>query len=89
MLKYKPNNNGIAVIIAVTVIALLVTLVIELNRKTGSAAESANLIRQRVSLDYMTSSAIHMAMALLVKDKHESNLGKHAAGLIMPCIHYK
>jgi general secretion pathway protein K len=72
MRKYEPNNKGIAVIIAVTVIALLVAMVIELNRKTGSAAESANVIKRRVNLEYMTSSGIHLAMALLVKDKNDS-----------------
>ena len=73
MRKHKPNNRGIAVIIAVTTIALLVTMVIELNRKTGTAAESANIFKQRATLDYMTSSGIHMAMALLVKDKKETD----------------
>ncbi len=72
MLRHKSNNRGIAVIIAVTMIALLMTMVIELNRKTGSAAESANVIKRRATLEYMTSSGIHMAMAILVKDKNES-----------------
>lgn len=71
MPTHRPNNKGIAVIIAVTVIALLVTMVMELNRRTGSAAESASVIRHRVTLEQMTSSGIHMAMALLVKDKKE------------------
>jgi len=73
ILRHKSNNKGIAVIIAVTMIALLMTMVIELNRKTGSFAESANVIKRRATLEYMTSSAIHMAMALLVKDKKESD----------------
>lgn len=73
MPKHKSDNRGIAVIIAVTTIALLVTMVIELNRKTGTAADSANIFKQRATLDYMTSSGIHMAMALLVKDKKETD----------------
>jgi general secretion pathway protein K len=72
MPKHKSDNRGIAVIIAVTTIALLVTMVIELNRKTGTAAESANMFKRSATLDYMTSSGIHMAMALLVKDKKET-----------------
>ena len=71
--KHKINNRGIAVIIAVTTIALLVTMVMELNRKTGTAAESASMFKQRATLDYMTSSGIHMAMALLVQDKKDSD----------------
>jgi len=73
MPKNKSDNRGIAVIIAVTTIALLVTMVIELNRKTGTAAESASMFKRRATLEYMTSSGIHMAMALLVKDKKETN----------------
>lgn len=73
MPKYKSDNRGIAVIIAVTTIALLVTMVIELNRKTGMAADSASMFKRRATLEYMTSSGIHMAMALLVKDKKETN----------------
>lgn len=73
MQKYKSDNRGIAVIIAVTTIALLVTMVIELNRKTGTAADSASMFKRRATLEYMTSSGIHMAMALLVKDKKETN----------------
>jgi len=73
MRTHKSNDRGIAVIIAVTTIALLVTMVIELNRKTGTAAESASIFKQRATLDYMTSSGIHMAMAILVKDKKDTD----------------
>lgn len=55
-----------------TVIALLMATVMELNRKVGSAVELTGVVRNRITLTWMTSSAVRVGMALLIKDKNDS-----------------
>jgi len=66
------NNRGVAIIITLTVIALILTVAFELNRKAGASVEFAGVTRDKVALSYMTSSGIHMGMALLSKDRNEA-----------------
>ena len=66
------NNRGVAIIITLTVIALMLTVAFELNRKAGAAVEFAGVTKDRMTLSYMTSSGVHMGMALLIKDKNEA-----------------
>ncbi len=63
------NNRGVALLITVTIITLLITVVLELNRTVRSAIVSTAMTRDRVTLEQMASSGIQAAMALLVKDK--------------------
>jgi general secretion pathway protein K len=70
--KILNNSRGIAIIIAVTVIAILVTAALELNRRTSAVVEFTDVSRKIITLEHMTSSGINMAMALLLKDKKES-----------------
>jgi len=65
------NDRGVAIIITLTVVALLLTTAFELNRKAGASVEFAGVTRDRVIISYMTSSGIHMGMALLMRDKNE------------------
>jgi len=65
------NDHGVALIITLTVIALILTTAFELNRKAGVSIEFAGISKDRVALSYMTSSGIHMGMAFLIKDKDE------------------
>ncbi|MDP2645851.1 MAG: general secretion pathway protein GspK [Desulfobacterales bacterium] len=67
------NNRGIAVLITLTIITILVTVALELNRKMRTAVVSTAAGRDRVSLSSMASSGIHAAMAMLVRDKLNSN----------------
>ncbi len=66
------NNRGVAIIITLTVIALILTVAFELNRKAGASVEFAGVTRDKVALSYMASSGIHMGMALLNKDRNEA-----------------
>jgi len=72
MEKMWKDRQGIAILITITVITLLIATVLELNRRAGEAAEYTAVARDRLTLSYMTSSGIQIAMALLLKDKKES-----------------
>jgi general secretion pathway protein K len=72
MVKIINDRRGVALLITLTVIALLIVTTLELNRKARSAVFSAAAARDRITLSQMTSSAINLAMAILVKDKKES-----------------
>jgi general secretion pathway protein K len=66
------DRNGIAVLITLTVLALLVVTAMELNRKAVSSVEYTGAVRNRVILASMASSGIRLGMGLLVKDKNET-----------------
>ncbi|RJP78710.1 MAG: general secretion pathway protein GspK [Desulfobacteraceae bacterium] len=70
----KKKNQGVALIITITVITLLIATTMELNRRAGDAAEFTGVTRDRLKLSHLTSSGIHMAMALLVKDKNDGEV---------------
>ncbi|MCP4672507.1 MAG: general secretion pathway protein GspK [Desulfobacula sp.] len=63
------DNQGVAIIITLTVIVLLITAALEINRKAVSAMEYSGVTRDRITLSHMASSGIHGAMAILIKDK--------------------
>jgi general secretion pathway protein K len=66
------NNRGIALIITLTVIALLITVTFELNRQLQNSVENSAIIRDRLVLSHMISSGVEVAQALLIKDKNDS-----------------
>jgi general secretion pathway protein K len=74
LLKITQNNRGIALLITISVTTILIAAALEYNRRARFAVVSAAAARDRVTLSYMASSGVHAAMALLVKDKSESNI---------------
>ena len=68
------NNRGVALLITLTIIALLIVTTLELNRQARATVLSAATIRDRITLTEMTSSAVNLAMSLLVKDKEISTI---------------
>ena len=68
------NNRGIALIITLSIIAVLVVTTLELNRKSRSSVYVSSAFRERVQLNQMAMSGIHAAMALLIKDKENSEI---------------
>jgi len=72
-LKTARNNRGIALLITISVTTILVAAALEYNRRARFAVISTAATRDRLTLTYMASSGIQIAMALLVKDKAESN----------------
>jgi general secretion pathway protein K len=73
MLNIVQNNRGIALLITISVTTILVAAALEFNRRARFAVISTAAARDRMTLSYMASSGVHVAMALLVKDKSESN----------------
>jgi len=68
------NEDGIALLITVTIITILVAMTLELNRSVRSVVISGARERDRITLSYMASSGINAGMAVLVKDKEESEI---------------
>ena len=66
------NERGIALLVTLAIITILITVALELNRKTRSTLIVTAATRDRHTLLHMASSGIHAAMALLVKDKMTS-----------------
>jgi len=68
------NHRGVALLITISVTTILVAAALEYNRRARFAVTSAAMSRNRVTLSQMAASGIHVAMALLVKDKMESQV---------------
>ena len=68
------SNRGVAILVTIAVITLLITIALELNRKSRSMIASTAAIRDQYTLSHMTSSGINAAIALLIKDKLESEI---------------
>ena len=72
-LKIIGNNRGIALLVTLTVITVLIVATLEMNRKMRSMVHSVSTTRNRITLSQMASSGIHVAKAMLVKDKNSSD----------------
>lgn len=71
--KIIADNRGIALLITLSVTTILVAAALEYNRRARFEVISTASVRDRMTLSYMASSGVHVAMALLIKDKGESN----------------
>jgi general secretion pathway protein K len=74
MVKTISNNQGIALLLVITVTTILIATALEYNRRARFAVLSTAATRDRLTLSQMASSGIHAAMALLAKDRAESNI---------------
>lgn len=84
MLKTVQNNRGIALLIVISITTILVAAALEYNRRARFAVISTASARDRLTLSYMASSGVQIAMALLVKDKLESNFDSLAEDWAVP-----
>jgi hypothetical protein len=57
---------------SLSIITVLIAGVLEWNRKARSALTVTAAARERATLTYMATAGIHAAMALLIKDKMDS-----------------
>jgi general secretion pathway protein K len=71
-LKKSSNQQGMALLMTLTIITILIAAALELNRRVRSAVFATATTRDRVTLGHMTTSGIHAAMALLALDKKDS-----------------
>ena len=71
-LKIFKSNRGIALLITISVTTILVAAALEYNRRARFAVISTAAVRDSLTMTNMAVSGIYAAMALLVKDKSES-----------------
>jgi general secretion pathway protein K len=70
--RKKLSTSGMAVIMVMAVVLLLVTVALELHLNERNNLLNAAAMRDRVMLSEMVKSGVHMAQAILVKDRLES-----------------
>jgi general secretion pathway protein K len=68
------NNRGIALFVTLAVIAVLVATSLELHKRKRTAVLASAASRDRVTLVQMATSGIHIAMAMLLRDKMDSEI---------------
>ena len=78
------NNHGIALLITLSIITVLIAVSLELSRKARSAVMTTAAARDRLTLLHISSSGINAAMAMLVKDKKESETDSMQEGWADP-----
>jgi general secretion pathway protein K len=72
-LKIFKGNRGIALLITISVTTMLVAAALEYNRRARFAVISTAAVRDHLTMSNMAASGVYAAMALLVKDRSESN----------------
>lgn len=72
--KIVADERGIALLVTLTIITVLIATALEMNRWTRAAVYSAAATRDRITLLQMAASGIHVAQAMLVKDKNHSDI---------------
>ncbi|MBR9982470.1 MAG: type II secretion system minor pseudopilin GspK [Desulfatitalea sp.] len=65
------KNQGIAVILALTTMLMVVSVALELHLNERNNMIGAAVLRDRVTLQQMAASGVHLAMAVLLKDRQE------------------
>jgi general secretion pathway protein K len=68
------NSRGIALLLVLSVTTILIAAALEYNRRARFTVLSTAAARDRLTLSQMASSGVHAAMALLAKDRAESNV---------------
>ncbi len=66
------RQRGMAVVMAVAVVLLITTVALELHVNERANLLNAAGMRDRITLDQMAESGINLAMAILVKDRMDS-----------------
>jgi len=70
----RGNNRGIALLMTLTVITLLMVTTLELHRRVRSALLASDADKKRFTLQQMATSGIHAGMALLIRDREDSDI---------------
>lgn len=66
------NQRGVAILVAIGVVAVLLTAGLELNRRIRASVTRAIYARERLILSEMAVSGIHAAMVMLINDRKDS-----------------
>ena len=65
------NNRGMAMLITVSIISILVVVTLELNRRAQSRIASTSASVDRLTLEQIAVSGIHLGIAILLQDKYD------------------
>jgi general secretion pathway protein K len=68
------SSRGMALLITLSVIAILVTVGLQLNKKTRATVDTAAAQKERFTLNQMATGAVNVAMAMLIKDAVETKV---------------
>jgi general secretion pathway protein K len=66
------NRRGVAILVAIAVVAVLLTAGLELNRQIRSSVSEAILAKQQVRLSEMAKSGVQAAMVMLINDRKQN-----------------
>ena len=68
------NPRGIALLVTVAILSVVVAVSLETNRRGRSTVTRAVIEQNRTTLSAMASSGVHLAMAILIRDKADSEI---------------
>jgi len=68
------DQNGMAVLITLTIVSILIATTMELNRRARVEIDNAAARRDRITLNQMLVSGVQAAMAILLEDKQNSEI---------------
>ena len=71
-MKHRRGQRGMAVVLALAVVLLVATAALNLHIDERTNLLNAAAMRDRITLDQMATSGINLAMAVLVKDRLDS-----------------
>ena len=72
--KKRENNRGVALLITLSIITILVTVGLQLNKTTRAKVDNAAAQKDRFTLTQMATGAINVGMAMLIKDAIETKV---------------
>jgi general secretion pathway protein K len=72
--KRRMNPRGVALLVTVAILSVLVAVSLETNRRSRATVTRAAIEQHRTMLTSMASSGVHAAMALLIRDKADSEI---------------
>jgi general secretion pathway protein K len=67
------DNKGMALVMVLSVVLVMVTIAIQLHKNERDNMLNAAAMMDRRTLDQMTVSAVHLAMAVLIKDRMDND----------------
>jgi general secretion pathway protein K len=67
------NERGVAILVAIGVVAVLMTAGLALNQKIRNAVTESAQVRDKLILTEMAVSGIHAAMIMLINDRREND----------------
>lgn len=67
------NQHGVAILVAIGVVAVLFTAGLALNQRIRSSVTDAVRIRDELVLSQMATSGVHAAMVMLINDRKEND----------------